>query len=161
MLVQETDLFYGLSREFISELVKIVVEEAFDLGVALFTEGEPANFFYILAEGKVRLLVGKNRDIEYTLSTPGASFGWSSLVGQGRYSARAQCAAPTRLFKINGGQLDRTLMKHPLSAMEFFKRLAGAMGDRLLVIYSAFPDYQGADKTASTEPGQITETPGR
>jgi len=156
MLIEETDLFRRSSQECLNELSKIVVDEAYDKGVVLFTCGDPAKFFYMLVEGSVRLAVGKKADLVYTVSVPGESFGWSSLVGSGTYSGRAQCAEQTRLFKISGERLDRILMKHPLSAMEFFKSLAGAMGARLLAMCDAFPYRQAGRRKMSQESAAMT-----
>ena len=157
MFIQEAELFKGLSQDFMNELAKIMVEESYGKGTVLFADGDPAGFFYVLAEGRVRLAIGQQAEIEYSISNPGEAFGWSSLVDRPAYTARAECVAPSRLIKIEKEQLGKILAKHPVDGMEFFKRLAAAIGQRLIVMYNAFLESQGAERPVSFGSGQVSQ----
>jgi CRP-like cAMP-binding protein len=157
MFIQEAELFKGLTQDFMNELSKILVEESYGGGTVLFEEGDPAGFLYVLAEGRVRLAIGQQAEIEYSITNPGDAFGWSSLVARATYTARAECVAPSRLIRIEKEQLNKVLTRHPGDAMEFFKRLAAAIGHRLIVVYNAFLESQGAERPESFGSGQVLQ----
>ena len=47
MIIQEAELFEGVSQETMSEIAKIMVEESYDKGTVLFAKGDPADHFYV------------------------------------------------------------------------------------------------------------------
>ena len=135
MFIHEADLFKGMSEEVTTEIDKIMVEESHGEGVSLFREGDPANTFYILAAGRVKLTIGKEGYITHVVSNPGEAFGWSSLAGHGFYTASAECSIPTKVLKLEREELDKIFERHPASGLRFFKRLAGVVGKRLMNSY--------------------------
>jgi CRP-like cAMP-binding protein len=155
---KESDLFKELSRETTSEIAKILVEEPFDKGTVLFKEGDPAHHFYVLMEGRVRLIVGKQGEIDYTVSNSGEAFGRSSLVDRDVYTARAECMSRSSIIKIEQEKLNHILAKHPEDGLKLYRRLAGALGQRLIHMYNAFLAAQAAQTAASFGSGQVTHT---
>jgi CRP-like cAMP-binding protein len=144
MFIKETDLFEGMSQGFIDEIAKMMVEESYGEGSFLFKERDPANDFYVLEEGSIRLAIGEEGHITYTLNTPGDSFGWSSLVDRDVYTTSAQCTQATKVIKIEKGKLQRIFEKHHFSGLMFYKRLARIIGDRLINNYnSLLSAYRG------------------
>jgi len=135
MFIQKADLFKGMTQEVIEEIDRIMVEESYEGGVSLFREGDPASNFYILGDGKVRLTIGEEGHMTHVVSNPGEAFGWSSLVEDGFYTASAECAAPTKVLRIEKEELDKIFERHPVSGLSFFKRLAGVVGKRLINSY--------------------------
>ena len=75
MTIQEAALFKGMSKEIINEIAEIMVEESYGEGDFLFQEGDPANYFYILEEGSVRLSFEEKGYIIFTLSNSGKPIG--------------------------------------------------------------------------------------
>ena len=136
MFIKEIDLFEGMSQGFIDEIAKIMVEESCNKGSFLFREGEPADNFYVLEEGGVRLTIGEEGHITYTINTSGDSFGWSSLVDRDVYTASAECNEPTKVIKIEKEKLRRIFDKHQFSGLMFYKRLARIIGERLINNYN-------------------------
>jgi CRP-like cAMP-binding protein len=137
MFVSEIDLLEGMSQKFIDEIAKILVEESYSEGSFLFKEGDPAENFYVLEEGGIRLAVGEEGHIAYTLNAPGDSFGWSSLVDRDVYTTSAQCTQPTKVITIDKGKLQKIFDRHRFSGLMFYKRLARIVGDRLINNYSS------------------------
>jgi CRP-like cAMP-binding protein len=137
MFIKEIDLFEGFSERFIDEIAKIMVEESYGEGSFLFKEGDPANDFYVLEEGSIRLAIGEEGHITYTSNAPGDSFGWSSLVDRDVYTTSAQCAQPTKVIKIEKGKLQKIFDKDRFSGLMFYKRLARIIGDRLINNYNS------------------------
>jgi len=157
MFIQQADLFREVDQETMNEISAVMVEQSYDKGAILFAEGDPAGYFFILKEGRVRLAVGKEAEIDYPVSRPGEAFGWSSLVGRDRYTAQAECETACKLIKIEGESLQKIFYKHPESGMIFFKRLAGAIGQRLIHTYNAFLLRQSPQHDVSYGTRQVME----
>ena len=137
MFIQQTDLFRGMNKGFVKEVFDLTTKESFEKGDVLFSEGDDANQFYILLKGRIRLGTRETGQVVHTVSRPGEAFGWSSLVGRDVYSASAECLIPTKLIRIDRDEFQRILEKDPTNGLAFFKRLAGALGERLISSYGA------------------------
>jgi CRP-like cAMP-binding protein len=135
MIIQESDLFKGLSPEIINEIANIMTEESYHKGDFIFTAESPAEHFYILEEGQIRLNVGEEGRITHVVNHPGEAFGWSSLVDHETYTASAECMAPTKVIRIERKKLNAAFEKDPTSGMIFFRRLAEIVGQRLIHSY--------------------------
>jgi len=145
MFIQEADLFRGVDQETMNEVSAIMVEESYEKGTILFVEGDPATHFFVLEEGRVRLVVRKEAELDYPVTRPGEAFGWSSLVGRDLYTAQAECETPCKLIKIEGERLQKIFQRHPDSGIVFFKGLAGAIGKRLISTYDALLSRQSSE----------------
>ena len=135
MLIDQTDLARGMSWEFTNEVYDITTTESFTEGDFLFREGDYAEYFYVLLEGRVRLSMGETGKVVYIVDRPGEAFGWSSLVGRDVYSATAECVLASKFFRIDKEEFEKILKKKPADGMTFFRRLAGILGERLINIY--------------------------
>jgi len=138
MIIQEADLFKDMSPEAVNEISKIMIKESHEPGTFIFEAGAPAGHFYILIEGRVRLSIGTKSEITYTVSTPGEAFGWTGLVDRPTYTATANCVTHSKVMKIDNEKLSKILEKDTASGMMFFKRLAGAVVQRLIYNYESF-----------------------
>jgi CRP-like cAMP-binding protein len=135
MLIKEIDIFTGMNIEVIDEIFKISVVETYSEGSILFKQGDPAYYFYLLEDGEIRLTIGEEGRIGFTMS-PGDAFGWSSLADRDVYTATAECKLPSKLIKIETDKLDKIFQKYPSSGLIFFKRLSGVIGERLTRTYN-------------------------
>ena len=104
-------------------------------GEVLFRENDPARFFFILLNGRVKLSVGEPQELVYNAERNGEAFGWSSLIGRDVYSASAECLEPTKLLKTASNELSRILEEDTENGIIFFKQLAATLGNRLLETY--------------------------
>jgi CRP-like cAMP-binding protein len=104
-------------------------------GEVLFRENDPASFFFILLNGRVRLSVGEPQQVVYHAERNGEAFGWSSLIGGDVYSASAECLKTTKLLKTASDDLSRILEEDTQNGIIFFKQLAATLGKRLLETY--------------------------
>jgi CRP-like cAMP-binding protein len=132
MFLPQTQVFKDLRQETINDISEIAVEQSYDQGVTLFKRGEPANHFYILVEGKIRLGMGEQARMNYVVENLGEAFGWSSIVGNRSYTAEAECLEPSRCLRIEKNDLENVFDNHARSARVFYKRLAAALGQRLI-----------------------------
>jgi len=118
-------------------------EESYAQGDFIFRQGDPARHFFLLAEGRVRLSLGRGGLLAYVASDPGDLIGWSSLVENETYTAWAECLVPVKVLRIEQQRLDEILHQDPASGMVIFKHLAALIGRRLVNSYQATLSVQG------------------
>jgi CRP-like cAMP-binding protein len=135
MLIDQADLLWGMDMLFVKEFMGITASAQFEKGDVVFREGDPADHFFTLIEGQVRLSVGDPPKEVYTVQQAGEAFGWSSLVERNYYSAGAECLEPTRCLKLERKKLEALLQGHLASGFVFYKKLAGILGHRLVQCY--------------------------
>ena len=87
MYVETAYLFQGISAETREKILAAGSEESHAPGAYLFRQGEAADYFYILQEGRVRLSVGEKGLLAYVAGAPGDIMGWSSLAENPTYTA--------------------------------------------------------------------------
>ena len=131
MYSQQKELFRGMSKDFIKEVMSTSIKESHDKGSLIFREGERAGHLYILLEGQINIRIGDGWQMVSTVYHKGEVFGWSGIVGRQVYTATAECKEPTKLLKISVEKLQRILEKDQANGFVFYKRLAGILGDRL------------------------------
>jgi CRP-like cAMP-binding protein len=154
MIIQKSDLFKDLSQETMNKINSIMAEQSHEKGSLLFKAGDPATSFYLIVDGTVTLSIGTAGEIDYTANRPGEAFGWTGLVDRPTYVASAECATRCRLAKIEKEKMFQILDSDPESGKIFFKRLAGAVVQRLVDNYGAFLS-EGALKGVTYGSGQV------
>jgi CRP-like cAMP-binding protein len=157
MYLKQKDIFWAMSKDFVKEIMESSVTESHKEGEWLFREGDPANTFYILLKGRVKLSMGDTGHAVYIVSNAGEAFGWSSLINRERFSASAECTAPTKLLKFDKEKLHKILEKDPGNSLILFKRLAELLGNRLLQSYTIISSASQAEISPSYGTGQVME----
>ena len=135
MFIKQSALFTGTSMDFVKKFMDICELSSHKKGEVLFRENDPADFFFILLNGRVKLSIGEPQQVIYNAERNGEAFGWSSLIGGDVYSASAECLEPTKLLKTASDELSRILEADVENGIIFFKQLAASLGNRLLETY--------------------------
>jgi len=135
MIIREIELFDGIGEEIEDELVKIMESESYNSGDVIIKEGDPADNLYLLQTGALNLKIAGAKQTTHVAIKPGEAVGWSSLAGRETYTATVECAEPSRLIKINKEKLDQVFRRYPTSGLLFYKRLAGVIGERVILCY--------------------------
>ncbi len=95
-------LFDGLGRETVLPLIQEARVSTYGDRTLLFSRGDPADRFYVVLAGQVRLYVltadGRESVIEFI--APGQSFAEAALFGSGRLPVDGEAAAGTRLARL-------------------------------------------------------------
>ncbi len=136
MFLPRSEIFKDLRQEAVNEISEIAKEENHDRGALLFAASDPAHHFYILVNGSVQLSLGQEKTREYIVHNLGEAFGWSAVVGNHTYTARAQCLVPTTVLKINKLQLEKVFDAHERSGRKFYMSLAKQLGQRLIDMHT-------------------------
>ncbi|UFS72738.1 Crp/Fnr family transcriptional regulator [Geomonas sp. RF6] len=91
-IIKKALLFSGLADEYLAEVAEIAVRRPFAKGETLFTEGEKAEGFYLLAKGAVKLCKISPDGREKVLHMVHAveTFAEAAFFGDGSYPAEAK-----------------------------------------------------------------------
>jgi len=91
-IIKKALLFSGLADEHLAEVAEIAVRRPFAKGETLFTEGEKAEGFYLLAKGAVKLCKISPDGREKVLHMVHAveTFAEAAFFGDGNYPAEAK-----------------------------------------------------------------------
>jgi CRP-like cAMP-binding protein len=135
MYLKQSDLFWGISQNVIQSITAKAVQQEFQKGDTIFKVDEPADCFYVLIKGRVRLELWTTGRKVYCSNRVGEIFGWSALIGRKGYSATVICDRQTMVLKFHKENIHHLLDKDPESAAIFYKQLASALGNRLLAAY--------------------------
>lgn len=142
MYIKQSELLIGTSMDFIKKFMDLSKMVSHLKGDVLFREKDPALYFFVLLNGRVKLGVGEGDQMVYDIKQNGEAFGWSSLIGRKRYSASAECIEATKLLKTDSQKLIKVLENDPANGIVFFKQLAATLGNRLLEIYKTISEPQ-------------------
>ncbi len=106
--LREIFLFDGLSADQVGELIAAGTEVHFDVGDTLFTEGDPADFWWVLLDGQVELLCRTGHEVLVVsvMDRPGVWAGgfraWADTAG---YLSTGRGARPGRMLRIPAAAL--------------------------------------------------------
>ena len=116
----------------ISEISEMVEQSR---GELIFTEGDRAEYLYILVEGKVAIrvkLTSRPESITVAvLNQSYQSFGWSGVVEPYHYTASALCETDCYLIAIPGERFIEILRQEPVSGFEVMRRISEVVSSRL------------------------------
>ena len=147
MHLKQSDLFLGLGHNFIKETMGIAQNVSYKGGEYVFREGDPADSFYIMIKGKIRLILGYPGKVVYTTSGVGDLLGCSCLMGWEFYFLSAQCEEASVLLRLDQKKMNRILDNDVDNSLFYFKNLSSALGKRLMEMYQKF-----AAKTSTAIP---------
>ena len=125
--------FQGLGGEFLAALLPAVRARTYATEATVAREGDPAEVFCLVLEGKVALEIVPHDQPRLTVLTlgPGEVFGWSWLVPPHRWRSDARAVKPTRVLEIDARALRGALDAHPQDGYRFLLRFVPVLAARL------------------------------
>ena len=143
-VLQESPFFDQIDADHLEFLAAHSQLETFVADEPILEEGAAANRFYVLVQGSVRLSfrrstsektpaqAGLNNQLAVrTISEPGRTIGWSSMVAPFRYRASAVACEATQLLSLERATLERYCEEHPRFGVLLMKRILWVLGNRL------------------------------
>lgn len=115
-LLRQTLLRKFLDEAQLRELERFCRPTTRKPGVTLFRQGDPADTFFLLAEGCVELRArppGRRVYRTVELVIPGCTFGDESLFGDTEYLAGARVIEQARLLMLSRSEFDRLVEARP------------------------------------------------
>lgn len=158
MFIKQADLFWGLNKGFVKKIMDIAHKEAHETGAHLFREGDTADRFYMMLKGRVRLIISPSGLHVHIVAHAGETFGWSGLVSRDHYSSTAECVEKTLLMKFECKEIVALCESDPVNGMDFYKRLAGTLGHRLINSYQTDHIHTEHDPSRSFGSGQMIDS---
>ncbi len=155
MYLKQKDIFRAMNKSFVKKIMNVSTTESYEQGDLLFQQGDPANQFYILLKGRIKLTLGETGQSVYIVSHAGEAFGWSSLIDRETYTASAECMTPAKLLRFDQEKVLKILEEDPANGLVFFKRLAGILGNRLLHSYKLISTALQTEESPSFGTGQV------
>ncbi len=127
-LIAEQPFFQGFSAPHLQLLADAALEMRFVESQEIFTEGSPANRFYLILEGKV-VLASEGADratIPIQTLGPGDDLGWSWLFPPHYLHLSARAVEPTRTIFFYGERLRVECERDHEFGYQLMKRIARA-----------------------------------
>lgn len=157
MQVKQADILYQLDKTFISQLIASGSKSTYAEGTILFNQNDPAEQFFILLKGRVRVSIGDLPKTSYIVNHGGEAFGWSALTGRYVYSASATCISTSTLIAFDRYRIEKILDQHPKNAAMFYKNLALTLGNRLTQVSTHLGDHLADEDVITYGTGQVQE----
>jgi CRP-like cAMP-binding protein len=132
-ILAEHPFFKGLEEPYLQLLVGCASNVRFNAGEVIFREGEEANRFYLIRQGKVAVETfapGRGPIIIQTLGE-GELVGWSWLIAPYRWRFDGRAVELTRAIALDGECLRGKCEEDHNLGYELMKRVAHVMEQRL------------------------------
>lgn len=125
--------FSGMDKKYVGFLANSVAELQIGKGEVLFHQGERADKFYLMLQGKVAIqvpaLVGPVLEIQ--VLGKDQILGWSWLISPYRWHFLARAVEDSTILEFDGSVILAHCEEDPRFGYELFKRFAGLMSERL------------------------------
>jgi len=101
-------------------------------GSSVIEQGAPADYLYLVLEGKAEVSFKPYDGIPITVSHVGKDglFGWSALVGSQTYTSSVRAIERLETLRIRGSKLRKLCVDHPDAGRDILERLATAVSSR-------------------------------
>ena len=144
-LIAKHPFFADLETNDVHLLVGCASNVVFKKGEEIFREGQPADSFYLIRQGKVALENTAPDQRSFVFQTLGAGevLGWSWLVPPYRWCFNARTVELTRAVALDGKCLRRKCADDPRLGYELLTRFACAMTARLQATRMQLLDVYG------------------
>lgn len=118
-IIKSTPLFGAMASQTAQALVGNATPRQYEKGSTLFLQGEPADAFYIVLDGWVKIYRTTPDGLEVVLHvfTGGETFAEAAIFLGGRYPASGETVAPSRLLRVDGAAFRARIEERPALAM--------------------------------------------
>ncbi|MBE9477676.1 MAG: Crp/Fnr family transcriptional regulator [Chloroflexi bacterium] len=140
-LLKQSFIFSGSSEEELAELAGLAARRSFVQGEFVFWEGDAPDSFYIVIEGRVKVLKHSSLGKEFIIAFfgPGDIFGEVAVFQDKPYPASAQAAADTKVLRIRREDFLSFVAQRPQVVL----RIISVLGERLRDAQGRLKDLAG------------------
>ncbi len=124
-------IFSSLNDDELGELANLAIERSFMPNEFIFWDGDTPEWFYIVAEGKVKVVKYSSLGREFIIAFfgPGEMFGEVAVFENKPYPASAQAVAETKVVGIKREDFLSFLTNRPQVALRIINILGGRLRD--------------------------------
>ena len=126
-ILRRSFIFSNLNDDELSELANLAIERSFGPNEFIFWDGDTPEWFYIITEGKVKVLKYSSSGREFIIAFfgPYEMFGEVAVFENKPYPASAQAIAETKVVGVKGEDLLSFLANRPQVALKIINVLGG------------------------------------
>lgn len=130
-IIKNSSIFSSLNDDELGELATFSIERSFKPNEFIFWDGDAPDWFYIVAEGKVKVLKHSSLGKEFIIAFfgPGEMFGEVAVFENKPYPASAQAVAETKVVGIKTDEFLSFLTNRPQVALKVINVLGGRLRD--------------------------------
>lgn len=125
-------LFKGLDNDILQQLEPLFEPFSCSATMAIFEQGDPAHYLYLVLEGKVEMRY-KPYDgppITITNLSQGSIIGWSAVIGNATYTSGAVCKEDCQAIRMSSRDLHKLCTKEPEAGRIILDLLAESVSSR-------------------------------
>lgn len=130
-LLRQSLLLVALEQKELRELAALAVEHCFAPGEFIFWEGDPPEWFYIVEQGKVKILKHSSSGKELIIAVFGSGemFGEVAVFDNAPYPASAQATGETCVLGVRREDFLGFLGRNPSLSLKIINVLGGRLRD--------------------------------
>jgi len=130
-ILRRSLIFSSLREGELAELSEIAIERGFKPGEFVFWDGDASDWFYMVAEGAVKVFKHSSSGKEFLIAFfgPGEMFGEVAVFENKPYPASAQAVAETKILGIRREDFLSFLAHRPEVTMRIISVLGGRLRD--------------------------------
>ena len=130
-ILKGSSIFSSLNDDELTELAGLAIERSFMPNELIFWDGDAPEWFYIVAEGEVKVLKHSSLGREFTIAFfgPGEMFGEVAVFENKPYPASAQAVIETKVLGIKRVDFLSFLANRPQVSLKIINILAGRLRD--------------------------------
>jgi CRP-like cAMP-binding protein len=130
-ILSDLPFFEGISEESMRVINASFKEHGVEAGETIYFSADPADVFYVIAQGKIKLLrhsrLGK--DVLLDVLTPGDFFGMLSTLGSEEHTETAVAITSCCLLAVRSEDFQSILERHPSTGPTVIRALAKRLQD--------------------------------
>ncbi len=157
-LLRKVSVFQGLTDEQLERIASLCTEETYSAGSLILKEGEPAEQFHILREGRVTLEMGIRmwperpvRQMSVETLNAGQPFGLSALLESDNLTMSARALDNCRSIVLQGRDLLALMELDQAMACEINRGLSNVLASRLRYARLGLTEFLGHRQVAREE----------
>lgn len=141
-ILKKSRIFSELSRMQCLRLSKMAVERNVKSGQFVFREGDPVAWFFVVAEGKVKILRHSpaGKDFLIGLGGPGDMLGNIAILSDKLHSSSTQAVSDTKVLAIRNDNFLSYLDNNPDVGYRVFRRMLISVGAWLSAVMERITD---------------------
>ncbi len=130
-VLRQSLIFSSLNENELVELSRLASERSFKPEEFVFWEGDAPDYFYTVAEGRIKILKYSSSGKEFIIAFfgPGEMFGEVAVFEGKPYPASAQAVADTKILGIKKDDFLSFLAGRPQIALDIINILGGRLRD--------------------------------
>ena len=130
-ILRKSPIFSSLNDDELTELAGLAIERGFMPNEFIFWDGDAPEWFYMVAEGKVKVLKHSSLGKEFIIAFfgPGEMFGEVAVFESKPYPASAQTVTETRVVGVKRDDFLSFLANRPQVALKTINVLGGRLRD--------------------------------